>query len=261
MNSVPPEPQKTEVSFPLLFGGVFVVIVVVLGAWVAWRPKTARNDENLPKVEQVNPPDLAGPGGKGKNWQPGKPLSVSHEEDLTEAREVPRTPTPLSEVDIAKVLISAHQIVFESEPQEQRLSVAWAHIALEHSRGKDIECNNFGNIILPDGVPGEFYQQMTTERTRKNHLARPEKWEAVNMHFRAFSTPIDGAVYYWKLIRDQYTDALAYFDQGNGFLAGRRLGERGYMTAEAQGYAQGLGSLQQEFFVRVRPQLALGAPQ
>ncbi|MBI5537879.1 MAG: hypothetical protein HY898_34455 [Deltaproteobacteria bacterium] len=255
MTDPPPDPRSKDVPFSFVFGGVFLSAVVILVAWVVWKPRSAPADPPPPKVEQIDPPDLIASKPAPTRWAAQGPVQVVHDEEAPVPREIPRVPTPQSEVDVARLLIQAHEVVFGSPPNDQRLSVAWAQIALEHGRGRDIECNNFGNIIMPDNGAGDFYVLKATERTRKNAKARLEKWEQVNMKFRAYRTPLDGAVAYWKLIKDQYTDALAYFDQGNGFLAGRRLAEAGYMTAEAQPYASGMGSLQQEFFVRVQPSL------
>jgi hypothetical protein len=256
MSDMPsPVDNSKDVPFGFVFGAVFVSAVVVLVAWTVWKPPGAPPDPPPPKVEQIDPPDLLPPKPMTTSFTPQGPVAVVHDEEAPEAREVPRARTPQTEVDVARLLVQAHQLVFANPPSDQRLSVAWAHIALEHGRGRDIECNNFGNIIMPENALGDFYVLKATERTRKNAKARLDKWEQVNMRFRAYRSPLDGAVAYWKLIRDRYTDALSFFDQGNGFLAARRLAESGYMTAEPQPYASAMGSLQQEYFVRVHPSM------
>jgi len=255
MTDPPPDDRSKDVPFSFVFGGVFLSAVVILTAWAIWRPRGAPPEPPPPKIEQIDPPELAAAKPTTTRWAPQGPVQVVADEEGPEPREVPREPTPQTEVELARLLVQAHQIVFGAPPNDQRLSVAWAQVALEGGRGRDIECNNFGNIIMPETGVGDFYVLKATERTRKNPKARLEKWEQVNMRFRAYRTPLDGAVAYWRLIKDRYTDALAFFDQGNGFLAARRLAEAGYMTAEAQPYASGMGSLQQEFFVRVQPSL------
>jgi hypothetical protein len=239
---------------PLAAAIAFLAVVVLMGGWALCGSSGAGPASPSVAIEQVNPPDAgSGREAAAPPWMARGSWAAPQQTQWTEAREVAREPTPLSELELARVLVKAHVVVFGSEPAEQRLSVAWAQLALEHARGRDIDCNNLGNITLAAGAFGEYYTRVATERTRRNVPGLPNRWEKVKMRFRAFHTPVDGAVAYWKLIREQYTEALAYFDQGNGYLAARRLGQSGYMTAESQAYASAMGSLQQQFFVAVRP--------
>jgi hypothetical protein len=242
---------------PLAAAITFLCAVIILGVWALRNGWGEGGGSSYPMIEQIDPPEGGGTKEAGAaQWIARGEWEAPHVQEATEAREVDREPTPLSEVELARTLVKAHVVVFGTEPAPQRLSVAWAQLALEHARGRDIDCNNMGNITLPNGAFGDFYVRTATERTRRNVPGLPNRWETVKMRFRAFRTPVDGAVAYWKLIREQYTEALAYFDQGNAFLAGRRLGQSGYMTAESKTYASAMGSLQQEFFADVRPAMS-----
>lgn len=250
--SVTQELQKSR-RFEYVFGGIFGVVVLGIGAatFIPWRSRA----DAAPKVEGVAPEqssNVIAPEEKERVVYGTRPQRAQQAEP-EEAREVTLELTPQSELEMARLLKRAHQDVFGREPAMMRLSVAWAHVALEHSRGSEIYCNNYGNLIANENGP--FYRLQATERTRKNSKASLGEWRNMTMRFRAYSSPRDGAAAYWRLIHDKYTAALAYFDNGNGYLAGRKLAEAGYMTAEAQPYAQSLGSLQEEFLTRIWPEL------
>ena len=250
--TVTQEVQK-RTRFEYVFVGIFGVVVLGIGvaSVVPWRP----GGSDGPKVEGVAPElssNVIAPEEKERVVIGTRPQRAQQPE-AEPAREVTLELTPMGEQELARLLQRAHEDVFGKPPHMMRLSVAWAHLALEHSRGSEIYCNNYGNLIANDSGP--FYRLQATERTRKNAKAALGEWRNMTMRFRAYSSPRDGAAAYWRLIHEKYTAALAYFDNGNGYLAGRKLAEAGYMTAEAQPYAHSLGSLQEEFLTRIWPEL------
>jgi hypothetical protein len=168
---------------------------------------------------------------------------------------VPRTPTPLDEVEVARVLRRAHVVELGEPPTDLRLGVAWAHISLENARGRGIECNNFGNLSVWEREPGPHFVRSLTERRRASYDARFGPYRLVEMRFRAFERPIDGARAYWAHIEAHYTKALSLFTVGNGYDAGLKLARDGYATTHAETYAQSIANLTQEFAVKVLPQL------
>lgn len=196
-------------------------------------------------------------------WTPpvGRPYRVSSEDEPrpSTAHEVARETTPLSELELAEALIEGHRAVFGEPPTWMRLAVAWAHVALENGRGREIECNNFGNVIATDSWPGAYYVRDLHERTRKNRLAAlGDDWKPVPMKFRAYATPAEGARAYWKVLDEHYASALGLFGAGAPYLAARRLAELGYATAYAEPYAHAMVDLHGEFVARILPQIEGG---
>lgn len=171
----------------------------------------------------------------------------------SDGRDVPRTATPLSQVDLAKVLIRGHELAFGEKPTELRMSVAWAHIALENGRGKEIYCNNFGNIVGGAASwTGQYYVRPVRERVKRD----PDVWKYMPVKFRAYPTAEEGAKAYWELIQSRYPEALNYFDSGYAFEAGRKLAAKNYATAQVEPYALAMGKLSAMYRNHIVPALA-----
>jgi len=168
---------------------------------------------------------------------------------------VARRPTPLDQITIAHVLREAHSLEFGKPPTQWRLGVAWAHIALETARGKAIECNNLGNLTHWTSEPLPHYVRLLKERSGAAASSGSAPWRLIEMRFRAFDQPVDGARAYWATIRRHYMRALHLFDGGDGYQAGLKLARDGYATADALPYASAIANLTLEFRKRIQPQL------
>jgi hypothetical protein len=170
--------------------------------------------------------------------------------------EEPRRPTPIDEFGMAKLLVETHHEIFGEAPTLARISVAWAHLALEHNRGREVENNNYGNLSVPETTKERHYVRELSERTRKNAKAALGEWKMVKMRFRAFSSARDGMRAYWTILRDQYPGALQLFNVGNAHHAGRKLADLGYATQLAEPYAVSMGDLQGEFRMKLFSEVA-----
>jgi len=168
---------------------------------------------------------------------------------------VPRTKTPVNELEIVQILRDAHRLELGEAPTDLRLGVAWAHISLEHQRGKAVECNNFGNLSVWEREPGPHYVRILKERRRASYNSSFGGWRWVEMRFRAFDSPTDGARAYWRHLQDHYAKALRLFSVGNGYDAGLKLARDGYATANPTPYADSVSNLAGEFKLRILPQL------
>ena len=196
--------------------------------------------ERRPPVREVGPSDDVRPMGV-----------IEAGEGSGQGREVARKPTPVAELELAELLVATHHEVFGEAPTLARISVAWAHLALEHNRGADVANHNFGNVSVPASTDKPYYALETNERQRKNAKAALGEWRRVTMRFRAHPTAREGVNAYWRLLRDQYPGALKMFDIGNAHHAGRKLAELGYATAYAEPYAVSMSDLQGEFRARL----------
>jgi flagellum-specific peptidoglycan hydrolase FlgJ len=154
-------------------------------------------------------------------------------------------------------LREGHRKYFLSEPNDARLGVAWAHIALENGRGKETYNNNFGNLGATDAFEGKYYIRYLRERVQRN----PDVWKYLRIKFRSYDTPADGARAYWKVLQDHYGTSLGYMDAGQPFEAAKRLNTGGYATALTEPYVMGVVQLYGEYNSRIGPALASGAKE
>lgn len=60
---------------------------------------------------------------------------------------VPMVRTPLTELELLKVLDRAHVETFHTRASPARLAMAWAHVAFENGRGRAIFNRNIGNTV------------------------------------------------------------------------------------------------------------------
>lgn len=175
--------------------------------------------------------------------------------DPDKGHAVPRTPTPLDEVAIANVLRQAHELELGSPPTDARLGVAWAHIALENARGEGIENHNFGNLTIWEKEPGAHFVRILRERRPVKRGSTVTRWRWVEMRFRAFETPVEGARAYWAHIDEKFAGALERYDFGDAHGAGLKLARLGYASAFSMRYANSLDNLYDEYRTRIAPQL------
>lgn len=171
------------------------------------------------------------------------------------ARQRPRQPTPLGEIEIALVLAEGHELAFGEPPTDLRLGIAWAHVSLEHRRGADIENHNFGNMSVNEHDPGDFFVRVLRERKRAHYDAEFGRWRWYETRLRAFPSATEGARAYWRHLFDHYNKALQLFSVGDGRDAGRKLARDGYATTYPEPYTESIGDLAGEFKLRILPEL------
>lgn len=156
-------------------------------------------------------------------------------------------PTPLTPDRLAEVLRDGHIRHFGTPPHADRWACAWAHCAFEQKRGGAIYGNNLGHVTapLPPGVPpgtrpaGRVCLRRMYERMIKN----PDKWALVDLWFRVFDSPEEGAEAYWRLLANSYYSVIARCDAADARGAAQRLAEIGYFTGPEGPYIEGMARL------------------
>lgn len=161
-----------------------------------------------------------------------------------EAREVPRVHTPLSVEQLGELLITAHRKLYGVPPSPERLLTAWAQVSLETSRGKQCYGNNLGNIVVSIEWPGANYTYRVHERVKRD----PDVWREQLQRFRAYDTPLDGAMDYWRVITMNFGRHLPRFDGGEPREAGTGLCNSGYSTSDCAAYGQSMAALYTTLF-------------
>lgn len=171
------------------------------------------------------------------------------------AVEVPKTSTDLGDVEFASVLRDGHKAAFGgADPTAEVLAGAWAQVVLESGRPVKLPNNNIGNIKATEswvnsGQP--FFTNDTVEFTPegKKFIHHKAKW-------RAYASPVEGAVGYWKLIGGRYKQAMNWMAAGDPESASVALGMKTYFTASIKQYAGSVGKLYEQFMTKVAPNLS-----
>lgn len=169
---------------------------------------------------------------------------------------VPRVRTPLSELELATALLEGHVRAFGEAPDPDRLGCAWAQCALEHARGRAIDCNNIGNVTAGSRWAGDVYELRVSERVKRD----PDVWKTLTLRFRSHPDPVAGAADYWGLLARSFASVLVLFDARAMGPAAHRLSELGYYTALAGPYASACVELLGHYERSIAPRLALAEP-
>lgn len=171
------------------------------------------------------------------------------------AQQIPYHKTILSDLDLAQALKQGYQQVFGREPTAEALAGGWSQVVLEAGEPVSLPGNNMGNIKasndwLNAGKP--FFIKDTKENNAEGHeyTEHGTKW-------RAYNTPVEGAVGYWQFLGKGYANALDWMAAGDPTSATVNLGLKGYFTANIKRYAAGVGSLYQKFMTQIAPQLGV----
>lgn len=135
------------------------------------------------------------------------------------ADEAPHT--PVSEVKLAEALIVSHRDVTKKKANGHRISVAWSQVALESGRGAQTRGWNIGQI--------------------DNGKAK-------------FKSLREGAQAYWKAV-GRCKAALAYFDVGDAYGAGKALRRCGYHRTDPEVYAGAMRRLKVDFDRDIWPKI------
>ncbi|HSN99763.1 MAG TPA: hypothetical protein VLS89_15815, partial [Candidatus Nanopelagicales bacterium] len=80
-------------------------------------------------------------------------------------------------------------------------------------------------------------------RMRERMLKNPDKWALVDLWFRVFDSPEEGAEAYWRLLANSYYSVIARCDSADPRGAAQRLAEIGYFTGPEQPYIDGMARL------------------
>lgn len=120
-------------------------------------------------------------------------------------REYPRTHTPVSEPDTARLLLDAYQRVHGHTPDRNTAELYLALLWNENTRGRAVYNNNWGNVITTAANdffrPVWFYQEtidkVADEKTRQRYQRLHDKMLSqpgtVPTRFRHVANPQEGA--------------------------------------------------------------------
>lgn len=131
--------------------------------------------------------------------------------------------TPLTNIQLLRVLRDSHVETFGYEPSNKRLATAWAQVALENGQGKFLWNHNIGNIG-PGSSSHEYY--IHSDYTS----------------YRSFDGFVSGGVAYWKTI-GRSKIILRQFDQGDPSGTAISLRNSGYYGADLEQYSRGMVGL------------------
>jgi hypothetical protein len=153
--------------------------------------------------------------------------------DPYHGRVVERVLTPVGEVELYTLAREGHVLAFGVGADFGTGLVAWAHLCLEHARGKAVHNNNFGNQAATPAWTGPVAW-----------LRAPELIGGVrSMHtqpLRAYDSPEQGARGYWLRLAEGYPSALATYESGDGDRVARALKVARYYTEDVEVVARGM---------------------
>lgn len=166
---------------------------------------------------------------------------------------IPFAVTQLSELDFAKVLRSSYQKTFGKDPSAEILAYGWAQAVLESGRPIKLPNNNIGNLKatknwINAGKPYFVKSTIEFSPSGERRIEEGASWQA-------FSSPEEGGIAYWKLLKNKFPEALAWMASGDPDSATINLAKKHYFTANIEKYAKGVSSLYQQFMKKLTPQL------
>ncbi len=138
--------------------------------------------------------------------------------------KVKKVNTPIGQVELLDVLRESHVRVIGVEPNEKRVTMAWAQVAFENGRGKKVFNHNLGNIGTSTPPKNSYYV-------------------VSGYQFKDFSDFQEGADAYWRTMKRMCKGALPAFDAGDPTSASIALRRCGYYRADVGHYTKNLTSL------------------
>lgn len=162
-------------------------------------------------------------------------VALSTTADGAHGPERPKTHTPITGAQLVDVLRNAHVSEFGKRPTRQRLSMAWAQVALENDHGKAVWNHNLGNIGPAPSMSVAWY----------NH--------SQGVKYRAFNDANDAGRAYWRVI-NRCGSALQAFDDGYPRGASEGLKRCGYYTADVNGYIDAMSTLYSQAIAHIVPE-------
>jgi len=157
-------------------------------------------------------------------------IATSH--NVPNTKKQPKIITPLTEVELMNVINDSHEEVFGFKPSDERLSMAWAMVALENGKGKHMWNHNVGNI-----GPGRNHDYYV-------HSSKTT--------YRSFHNFLDGGIAYWNTI-NRCSAVLKYFDVGASKEVALQLKRCNYFGADVEIYIKGISSLYWEASGKILP--------
>ncbi len=134
--------------------------------------------------------------------------------------ERPRTPTPLTEDDVARLLVEVYPQEYGEQPTQQRAEMLISHLWLENGRGKHVIQYNHGNL--------------SGESPLGNWYASEVQREGAPALFKAWDNHAEGMRGYLHLLsHDRYKPLLAAADAGDPEAFARQTFDTGYCTDQA----------------------------
>lgn len=178
------------------------------------------------------------------------------------AKELPRTYTQISPVRFAEIMAEAYKRVYGQSPTVQMLGMIWAQSAMESGsdKGFSLMNNNVGNISV--GLNSEWVKSgQPYVHFNTTEFSSAGKGKNTDMYFKAFPTPLDGAIYYLNFVKKNYPGSIAapgepsWKGSGMAFDDAIYLASKTYYTANIPGYAKGMDRYFANFIKNIYPKL------
>lgn len=179
---------------------------------------------------------------------------------MAAGKEVPRQYINVGPVKFAQIMMEAYKNIFGQYPTAQTLGMIWAQAAVESGQNFRLMNNNVGNITTSMNSSwvksGNPYVKVNVKEFDKS--GKPFK---VDMLFKAFSSPVEGATYYLNFLKKNYPQSIAAPGESSWKGAGKAfddaiyLASQNYYTANIPAYAKGMDSLFDKFMTQIYPQL------
>ncbi|MBL9028110.1 MAG: hypothetical protein JNL21_38315 [Myxococcales bacterium] len=144
-------------------------------------------------------------------------------------REVDTRATPLSPGEIKSSLATAYQKLHGREAPRELLDTLTAQVCTETASGARMHDYNFG------GIKGQSPNGLTARVSTREVLDGREV--KIKDGFRAYRTPIEGALDYVSFLERRFPRALEAAEKGdvNGYVGALKAGR--YFTADESAYA------------------------
>jgi len=177
--------------------------------------------------------------------------------------------TPLTENQAAVYLKEAFEKLLGYTPKVATLSIFWAQCALEGARFTKQMCNNWGNLKKVHAPKDDGFNFCTfkTGENLYNPVTKKVEWKVYLppdpiTHFRAYDTPLDGALDYLTLLskRTRYANAWQAALNGDVVAYNHALKIGSYYTAPENLYLKGLQNLT-SYFIKNATNLLKDLPE
>ena len=100
--------------------------------------------------------------------------------------------------------------------------------------------NNWGNITCKPNADCDKHSFVTNERIKKGATAEEDVWKEIRLYYKAYANPREGAIDYWKKMKQYFPKSLNTFQSGDMKLVAETLSKEGYYTALVSLYQKNL---------------------
>lgn len=182
-------------------------------------------------------------------------LRISELKKFAAGQEHPRRSTILGRQQIADALKDAYRKLFGKDPTLEVLGTGWSQVALETGGGSRMNNYNFGNITTTGEESN--YWVFKQEAGMQEFDPSGKDIKLIELRFKSYNSPEEGATDYWRLLARKYPKALEWFGTGNVLNSALELGDSGYYTASKIRYSDSMVGVFDKFMKTMGPSQGL----